>query len=330
MPSIPFLPSVLESVWSPWKYCSKGLPIIARKRYAEKAPGKTLTYPKALSSGLSSTFEILYSKFCTATSGLSTAEVAVIVKAFPERQQGARAGLGSGVDENGDFWVENAAKGVEQPAMRIDLLAVLLLQTEDELHGREIAMRLVGVRSDELLIGRDGDLTRVLENVCHRFLAVDVLLQNAILVDTNSCKDVENVLVHFVETIKDKTHHDLLPSWTSLVPELGALKVHNVSNILHRSVERSREEHLVLVVIGDGDEELGVTVVHARTEVEAVAQGEVVRVTCSSCVAHLCEFLLHAPRAVAVPRLDSVLDGAGDWVVDAENGTLDQLDLSGL
>lgn len=39
--------------WSPWKYCSRGTPRMARYRYAEKAPGRTDTYPKLLSVGLS-------------------------------------------------------------------------------------------------------------------------------------------------------------------------------------------------------------------------------------------------------------------------------------
>ncbi|KAI6774575.1 hypothetical protein HG531_001424 [Fusarium graminearum] len=244
----------------------------------------------------------------------STAEVTIVIETFPERQQGARARFRSGVDEDGDFWVQNATEGVKQPAMRVDLLAVLLLETENKLHGREIAMRLVGVGADKLLIGRHRDLTGILENMSDSFLAVNVLFENAILIDTNSGEHVKDILVDFIETIKYKTHHDFLPGWTSLVPELGSLQVHNVLDVLHC----------------DCDEELGVTVVHSRAEVETVAQGEVVRVAGSSCVAHLCEFLLHAPRTVAIPGLDGILDGAGDWVVDTEDGALYKLDLAGL
>lgn len=46
--------------------------------------------------------------------------------------------------------------------MGVDFLAVLLLQTEDHLHGREVG-RLVALRSDQLLVGCDGKLCSVFE-----------------------------------------------------------------------------------------------------------------------------------------------------------------------
>lgn len=41
------------------------------------------------------------------------------------------------------------------------------------------------------------------------------------------------------------------------------------------------------------------------------------------------EFLTAALQVISVLGLDGILDGAGNWVVDAENGTLYQLDLTG-
>ena len=41
------------------------------------------------------------------------------------------------------------------------------------------------------------------------------------------------------------------------------------------------------------------------------------------------EFLTATLEIIAVFRLDGILDGTGDRVVDTQDGTLDQLDLSG-
>lgn len=44
---------------------------------------------------------------------------------------------------------------------------------------------------------------------------------------------------------------------------------------------------------------------------------------------HMGEFLAAALEIIAVFRLDGILDGTGDRVVDTQDGTLDQLDFSG-
>ena len=44
---------------------------------------------------------------------------------------------------------------------------------------------------------------------------------------------------------------------------------------------------------------------------------------------HVGEFLAATLEIVAVFGLDGILDGTGDWVVDTQDGTLNQLDLSG-
>ena len=75
---------------------------------------------------------------------------------------------------------------------------------------------------------------------------------------------------------------NLLPSRTSFVPELRLLDVDNVANVLHHTVEGSGEEDLVLVVVGDGDEKLGVPVVDCRTKIVSVPQGEFIRIASSS------------------------------------------------
>ena len=44
---------------------------------------------------------------------------------------------------------------------------------------------------------------------------------------------------------------------------------------------------------------------------------------------HVGEFLAATLEIIAVFRLDGILNGTGDRVVDTQDGTLDQLDLSG-
>ena len=61
----------------------------------------------------------------------------------------ARARPRADVKKDADIWLKNRAKGVEEPAMRIDLLLVLLLEAEDYLHGDDTllgALDLVRLR----------------------------------------------------------------------------------------------------------------------------------------------------------------------------------------
>ena len=116
------------------------------------------------------------------------------------------------------------------------------------------------------------------------FLAVNVSLHHTILINANCCQDIKRVFVTRVNSVKDKADDNLLPGWATLVPELGLFDVDNVTNVLHDTMERTGGKHLVFVVVGDGNEQLRVTVVHGRTQVVSVLEGEFVRVTCSSSV----------------------------------------------
>lgn len=87
-------------------------------------------------------------------------EVLVVVEGLPERQQRLGSGFRSGVQQNTDLRVEDAAKRVEEPSVRVDLLAVLLLQTKHHLHGREGGGTII-VGSDELLVRRHRQLRGV-------------------------------------------------------------------------------------------------------------------------------------------------------------------------
>lgn len=256
------------------------------------------------------------------------AEVLVVVEALPEGQQRPRAGLRPGVDEDDDLGVQDAAEGVEEPAVRVDLLAVLLLQAEHELHGRQVRGVVgVGAGPDELLARRHGELRRELEDVRDRVPAVDVLLDDAVLVHPDGREHVEHALVRLLDAVEDQAHHDLLPRGAALRPEGGLLELHDVADVLHHPVQGPREEDLVLVVVGDGDHELGVPVVRPRAQVVPVHDGEFVGVARCGRVAHFRELL-----AALVLRLYSIQNSGGDRVVDAENGTLNalgELDLPG-
>lgn len=116
-------------------------------------------------------------------------------------------------------------------------------------------------------------------DVRNSFPAVNRPLHDAVLVDAGCSQHVEGVLVARIDTIKDQATHNLLPSGTTLVPELRFLQVDDISNILHDTVQGPRCEHFVFIVIGDGDQQFRVSVVHSWAEVVAVPQCEFVRVT---------------------------------------------------
>jgi hypothetical protein len=223
----------------------------------------------------------------------STTEILVVVEAFPQSEQGLGAGLCTSIEQNADFGVQDAANGGEQPSVRVDLLAVLLLQAEHHLDGRERAGAVI-VGANELLVGRDGELRGVLElrllawpldcrfcsthDMGNGLVSVNVLLHDTILVYTDSREQVERALVAGVDTVEDEAHDNLLPSRAALVPELGLLQVDNVADVLHDTVQSAGGEDLVFVVVGDGDEQLRVAVVHGRAQIVAVLEGEVVGV----------------------------------------------------
>jgi hypothetical protein len=159
--------------------------------------------------------------------------------------------------------------------------------------------------------------------------AVNVLLHDAVLVDADRRQEIERALVAGVDAVENETDDDLLPGRAALVPELGALEVDDVADVLHDAVQRSRRQHLVLVVVGDGDQQLRVAVVHGRAQIVAVLQRKLVGVAGGGRVAHVGELLAASLEVVAVLGLDRVLDGARDRVVGAEDGALDELDLAG-
>src|SRR5690606_32754179 len=145
-----------------------------------------------------------------------------------------RTGLRASVNQNHNFGVEQTAKGMEQPAMRVDLFTILLLQAEHQLHGRKAPSDVaVSGRADELLVRGHGDLAGEFKDMSYRLLVVDVLLHNTVLIYPNRGEDIEDVLVDLVDAIEDQTDHNLLPGRTVVIPESRLLEIHNVTNVLH-------------------------------------------------------------------------------------------------
>lgn len=69
------------------------------------------------------------------------------------------------------------------------------------------------------------------------------------------------------------------------------------------------------------------SVVHARSQIVTVLQSEIVGITSSCRVSHVGE-LAATSFDISVLRLNGVLDGTRNRVVDAQDGALDELDLS--
>ena len=64
-------------------------------------------------------------------------QILVIIEGFPQSEERFWPRFCSGIEQYADFRIEDPAEGVEKPSMRVDLFAVLLFQTKDDLDWRE-------------------------------------------------------------------------------------------------------------------------------------------------------------------------------------------------
>lgn len=92
----------------------------------------------------------------------SSSKVLIVVESFPKGKNRLRAGLGTGIQKDAHLGVEDTTKSVEEPSVGINLLGVLLLQTEHHLHRRK-AGRIVIAGANKLLGSSYGELSGVLE-----------------------------------------------------------------------------------------------------------------------------------------------------------------------
>lgn len=74
-----------------------------------------------------------------------------------------------------------------------------------------------------------------LKNVSHGVFAVDLLLHDTILVDTDCRQDIQDGLVHGFKTVDNEGDGDPLPTWDALLcappPVLGLLRLADVTDI---------------------------------------------------------------------------------------------------
>lgn len=230
-------------------------------------------------------------------------DVGVGVEGLPEMVQSGAGGAGADVEQDADIRVERLAEGVKEPAVRVELLLVLLLEAEDHLAGHDALLGAL-----ELQVRVERDLRRVLVHVRLDGLLVDVVLCDAVLVHAHGGEGVEGARVNLFAPVRDDTHDDLLPA--HLAPGAAAAAAAEVADVLHDGVHGAREAVLVLVVHGDADEELRL----ARGAPDALPQlvaavGKVVRVARHGRVSHVRELDLVAPREEAIQdRRDLALE----------------------
>lgn len=92
-----------------------------------------------------------------------TAQILVVIETFPKGQQRLIAWLGTRINKNADFGIQDSTEGIEEPTMGVDFLRILLLQAEHHLRGWETRGVFIVQRTPKPLIGRDRYLRSVFE-----------------------------------------------------------------------------------------------------------------------------------------------------------------------
>ena len=86
----------------------------------------------------------------------SSAKILIIIEGLPQCKERLRSRLSPSIEKDTHLRIEDSSKSIEKPSMRINLFAVLLLETENHLHRRQCyARRIFVARPDELLISGD-------------------------------------------------------------------------------------------------------------------------------------------------------------------------------
>jgi len=121
-------------------------------------------------------------------------------------------------------------------------------------------------------------------------LAVDLLLGDAILVNTECSQDGSRSRIDLSSSIADDAHHDLLPR--VLAPRLAVGPRVHVLDVLDHTHHRTRKQLVLLVVHGDDDEKLSMPWLRKQL----LAQGEALciemrRIACGGGVAHMSELV---------------------------------------
>ena len=216
----------------------------------------------------------------------------------------ARAGPGADVQKDANVWLENRSKGIEEPAMRVDLLLILLFETEDNLHRYDSllgALDLIRLGERDFFFSRfkirleyeirERTLRGVLVYMRGNRFAVDDVGSDAVLICAYGRNGAQGARVDLLAPVADDTNDDFLP--TVLSPSLAAFAFTEISDVLHDAVHGTREQRVVLIVHRHDDEELrpaGRVVVYLA-QCESVVL-EIVRIARRSRIAHMCELPL--------------------------------------
>src|SRR5205809_4377221 len=125
--------------------------------------------------------------------------------------------------------------------MRIDLLLVLLFETEQHLDWCVSALDL-----DDSFLDLERHLGGVFVNVCRNILAINLLLRNTILIDAHSSQNSSCSRVDLSTTIADHADHNLLPRFLS--PRLTVRPSVHELNILDYAHHCTRKQFIFFIV----------------------------------------------------------------------------------
>ena len=91
----------------------------------------------------------------------SASQMGVIVEGFPKVIDGLVPGFSTSIDKDTNLRVEHLPNSIEEPTVGVDLLLILGLEDENNLHGDEI-VRVFTMGENQLWGGINGDLSGIL------------------------------------------------------------------------------------------------------------------------------------------------------------------------
>lgn len=234
------------------------------------------------------------------------------VKSLPQMVDRILSGFCSCIQKNADVGVQHATECLEEPTVRVDLFLVLFLQAEDHLHRDRAALQ-----RDVLAFQFHGHLSGVLVNVGCYVLAVDLLLGDSVLVDTQTSQNSASPRVDLSTAITDHTDDNLLPS--ILAPGFAARAGDHVLDVFENTAHCAREQEVIFIIHGDGNEQFCVSRFGEKllTQREAFFE-EIVRIACCSRITHVRELITPRRFSVGHLREQSWCDGAVEHEVSVE------------
>jgi hypothetical protein len=248
----------------------------------------------------------------------ASSEIGVVVKRLPQVVDGFASRFGTGIDEYTDFRLKYFTNTIEKPSMGIDLFLVLGLQDQDDLDRHEV-VRVFATRQNQLRSGINRKLCGVLEDMSDGILSVDLLFHNTVLIYTDRGQNIQNGLVHRLETVDNQSDSDPLPARATLLcgppPVFRLLSLADVTDVQHDAMKGACVEGLVFVIRGDSNQEICLPRPHFLTEGPSIRFREIIWITGCSGVPHVREL---GRCSAGVLGLDGTVDWSGDLVFGDE------------